>query len=129
MDEIKKWVLKADNDLKAAESLLAEELPITDAVCFHSQQAVEKYLKAYLVYRDIDFKRTHDISELLALCMKEDREFEVLKDKEIMKLTVYATELRYPEYFYIPTVEEAKNAFEKARFVMEFVMRKIEGVR
>ncbi len=129
MDEIKKWILKADNDLKAAESLLRDNSQITDVVCFHSQQAVEKYLKAYLVYRSVDFKKTYDIAELLALCMAQDKEFEVLKDKEIIKLTVYATEIRYPEYFYIPPVEEAEEAVKKAKFVREFVMGKIGGGR
>ncbi|HOJ85457.1 MAG TPA: HEPN domain-containing protein [Elusimicrobiales bacterium] len=126
MDEIKKWILKADNDLKAAEIMLFEKEPVTDVICFHSQQAVEKYLKAYLVIKKIEFRKTHDIAELLKLCMSRDRDFEVLNDKGIIKLSVYATELRYPEYFYIPTVEEAKEAIEKAKFVKEFVMKKME---
>lgn len=29
--------------------------PPTDTICFHAQQCAEKYLKAYLVYQDIEF--------------------------------------------------------------------------
>jgi len=44
---LEKWLAKAGNDLKAAESLINQEPEdmVTDAICFHSQQAVEKYLK------------------------------------------------------------------------------------
>ncbi|MSU80013.1 MAG: HEPN domain-containing protein [Gemmataceae bacterium] len=44
----REWIIKADNDLKnAAHTLkLGEEGP-TDTVCFHCQQCVEKYLKAF----------------------------------------------------------------------------------
>ncbi|MCG2760389.1 MAG: HEPN domain-containing protein [Candidatus Delongbacteria bacterium] len=38
-----------------------------DTVTFHCQQAVEKYLKAYLIYLVIDFKFTHDSVYLLDL--------------------------------------------------------------
>ncbi len=44
------WVEKAENDLKnAAHTIkMGEDCP-TDTVCFHAQQCVEKYLKAFLV--------------------------------------------------------------------------------
>jgi HEPN domain-containing protein len=65
---------KAENDLKtAAHTLkLGADCP-TDAVCFHAQQTVEKYLKALLVLRGIDFPKTHDIEELTGLVAPADR--------------------------------------------------------
>ena len=39
------WLIKADNDLKTAEFGLTANEPITDTICFHCQQAAEKYLK------------------------------------------------------------------------------------
>ena len=63
------WVQKAESDLKTAEHTLTmrpDECPF-DAVCFHAQQLVEKYLKALLVAENIDFSRTHDIGELVDL--------------------------------------------------------------
>jgi hypothetical protein len=47
-----------------------------DQICFHSQQAAEKYLKAYLVLRDITFKKTHSLVYLLDLL----GEFETIPD-------------------------------------------------
>ncbi|MBW1960508.1 MAG: HEPN domain-containing protein [Deltaproteobacteria bacterium] len=42
-------------------------------VCFHAQQCAEKYLKAFLTFKNIDFPKTHDIGELLALVSKGTR--------------------------------------------------------
>ena len=42
---VKQWHIKADNDLATVGNEFNSENPVTDAICFHSQQAVEKYLK------------------------------------------------------------------------------------
>lgn len=59
------WMQKAENDLKSAVQILKlEKESPADIVCFHSQQCVEKYLKAFPVYAQIDFPRTHDIESV-----------------------------------------------------------------
>jgi len=75
---VKKWLIKANNDLKVAENemKLPPEEMVTEAVCFHSQQAVEKILKAYLITKNVEFGKTHNLEYLLELCVKEDSEFE-----------------------------------------------------
>lgn len=54
---VREWVMKAENDLKNAGHTLkmGEECP-TDTICFHAQQCVEKYLKAFLVGKDINIE-------------------------------------------------------------------------
>ena len=37
------WLKKADKDLLVAQRKMKEKEAVYDAVCFHSQQAVEKY--------------------------------------------------------------------------------------
>ena len=46
------WIIKAEHDLKTVEHelTLPENEVVRDVVCFHCQQAVEKYLKAFLIY-------------------------------------------------------------------------------
>ncbi|MBY0525833.1 MAG: HEPN domain-containing protein [Gemmataceae bacterium] len=44
-----------------------------EAVCFHAQQCVEKYLKAILVYRSIPFPKSHNIRVLMALVPRRSR--------------------------------------------------------
>lgn len=64
---IRSWVQKAEHDLKNAKIVLCsqEENKPYDTVCFHCQQAVEKYLKAYLVFLNKDFPRTHSLAWLI----------------------------------------------------------------
>lgn len=46
----KTWLAKAEHDLLNIENnLKAQQIP-WDTICFHAQQAAEKYLKALLVF-------------------------------------------------------------------------------
>ena len=64
---VRQWLLKAEEDFNASKSLFEHGLSFLNTVCFHSQQAVEKYLKALLTYHQIEFPKTHDIATLLDL--------------------------------------------------------------
>lgn len=62
------WLRKADHDLlNIQNNLAAREIP-WDTVCFHAQQAAEKFLKAFLVFHGRDLSKTHDLVALLARC-------------------------------------------------------------
>jgi len=121
---IDSWTDKADKDLLSAKHELSFPDVVTETVCFHCQQAVEKYLKAYLVFLGISFTKTHEIGELITKCGDTDEELSVLKE-EADTLTDYAVEVRYPEEWFEPTLEEAKEAFEIAKKVKEVVLRKL----
>jgi HEPN domain-containing protein len=43
------WIFFADKDLQAAEIIINDEHPLTNIIAFHCQQAIEKYLKAYII--------------------------------------------------------------------------------
>ncbi len=121
------WFKKGDSDLKAVEILLRDPSPPTDAVCFHCQQAVEKYLKGYLAQKGTEFEKVHALLYLLDLCKQEDSTFDEIKG-EIRTLTKYAITPRYPTDIPIEyTLEEAKEASEKARKVTEFIRDKVLG--
>ena len=126
MNSYLKWIKKAENDLKTAKDELATENPATDTICFHAQQAVEKFLKAFLVFHNKPFRKTHNLAELLVLCSEIDEEFKNLPIEEISKLTYYAVDLRYAEEFYEPTLEEAQEAIKIAEKVKEFVLKKLK---
>ena len=121
---ISKWIIKADNDLKIVEIGLDYDILITDVLCFHCQQCAEKYLKAYLIFRNIDFPKTHNLSILLEECKKLEPIFDKLED--IVYLTEYAVELRYPDDFYMPDKEETTMAFQKAKKVKDFVIKRLK---
>ncbi|MBX7256141.1 MAG: HEPN domain-containing protein [Candidatus Hydrogenedentes bacterium] len=119
---VREWVQKAENDLTTAVHTLKlrEDCP-TDAVCFHAQQCVEKYLKAFLVYRGIHFPRVHNIEELVALVPRTDRPD--LSAVEQERLTDFATATRYPgDYDPIP-LRDARVVVATARRVRRHVRR------
>ncbi|MFQ5799506.1 MAG: HEPN domain-containing protein [Bacteroidota bacterium] len=113
---VREWVQKAENDLKNAVNTLkmGEDCP-TDTVCFHAQQCVEKYLKAFLVSRDIDFPRTHDIGDLVDLMPRNIRIR--LSVEEQQRLTAYATTMRYPGEYEPLSLAQARKAVAIARRV------------
>lgn len=126
MDEyVQKWIIKARNDIKVAENELSfnNEDIVTEAVCFHAQQAVEKFLKAYLITKNVEFGKTHNLEYLVELCTKEDNSFKTL---DMGNLSFYAVEVRYPDNFYVPSIEEAKNCINIAKNVMMVVLDKLE---
>jgi HEPN domain-containing protein len=97
IDAIQPWLKIADADLAAAEHNLATGFPHHWVTAFHAQQAVEKFLKAYLVARgDVDFPFSHNIRQLRLRVAGLDpalAESIVAADP----LTPYATWSRYPE--------------------------------
>jgi HEPN domain-containing protein len=64
---VRQWIAKADVDFRTAERLLIDAEPIRASIAFHCQQATEKYLKAFLVFRAVEFPKTHSIGRLLDL--------------------------------------------------------------
>jgi HEPN domain-containing protein len=122
---IKKWFTKADHDLQTAcneRHIDADEI-LTDTICFHCQQAVEKYLKSFLIWHDIDFKPVHDLVYLQQLCSKVDTDFKAVS---LNRLTGFGVALRYPDDFYMPTLQEADSSVEIAQKIKVLVRGKIE---
>jgi HEPN domain-containing protein len=70
------------------------------------------FLKAFLIYHKVDIKRTHNIKYLLTQCAKIDREFDNI---EIKELSTFGVDIRYPEDFYIPNIEEVKFYYNLAK--------------
>lgn len=96
-----------------------------DTVTFHCQQAVEKYLKAYLIYQSTAFKFSHDLIYLLDLITQEDHDFESYYDT-LSELQGYAVEIRYPNETIYLSNEKVENAMIIAKDVRELVTRKMD---
>ena len=78
-DAVRAWLLKGRHDLESAEWLLVRPEPLCDAAGFHSQQASEKALKAFLTWHDEPIERTHSLVALLAMCLPFDTSFNTLR--------------------------------------------------
>lgn len=66
-----------------------------EIICYHCQQAVEKYLKAYLLYNGIKPPRSHDLDQLCEMCQEYEADFEAIHN-QCATLTQYGTQPRYP---------------------------------
>jgi len=108
-DEVKEWLLIAEDDLTSAQILLNHEPPSLRIACFLCQQAVEKMLKAFLVWKSEPFEKTHNINYILDLCKIYGLEIAFLRDKAEI-LTSYAVEVRYPGDDIEVTREETEDA-------------------
>ncbi len=90
------WIEKAENDFAtAAREMRVRKRPNYDAVCFHSQQCVEKYLKAILQENDIAFGKTHNLVILFELLLPLEPFWEGMRP-QLQILNGYAVEVRYP---------------------------------
>ncbi|NMC66993.1 MAG: HEPN domain-containing protein [Spirochaetales bacterium] len=121
------WLNKAYKDLLVAKREIKSENTVYDAVCFHSQQAVKKYLKALLQENEVYFEKTHDLDLLLEKCKDFVPEIIQLKEK-IIELSSYAVEVRYPGVE--ATKEEAEDSLATAVQVEKIVKKyfKMEGL-
>jgi HEPN domain-containing protein len=90
------WIEKAKGDWHDALSRYrARKHPNYDSVCFHTQQCVEKYLKARLEEAGIEFAKTHDLPLLPTLALQIEPSWTVLQP-EVAVLSPYAVDFRYP---------------------------------
>jgi HEPN domain-containing protein len=95
------------------------EGPPSRLIAFHAQQCAEKHLKAYLVFRGVDFPFTHNLRRLLDLSTTHGAWAEQLRDAE--ELNPYATTARYPGEDLEVNEAEARRAVEIAERVRETV--------
>jgi len=121
-----RWLQKAESDIKVAKHILEMKEPPTDAIFFHCQQAIEKYLKGFLTYHNVRVKKTHDLGMLLEMCLEIDKEFESMDKEKIASLTPFVVEIRYPDEIYTPTIDESREALEIALKIKEFVFKKLK---
>ena len=123
LEYLKNWLFRANEDINVIRYLSKTELEsYQSTISMHGQQAVEKFLKTFLVYHNVDFPRTHDVDFLLKECQKIDPDdFNI----DIGSLGVYGLKLRYPDDFYIPNKNETIKNIDIALSVKKIVESKI----
>lgn len=120
---INEWFDKADEDILAAEVVIEASPLLYDVSAFHSQQAAEKYLKAFIVFNEIMPPKVHNVKELIDIAICYDIEFEKLRGAET--LSKFAVRSRYPDDMDVDTKEQALIILNIAKSVKDFVRNKI----
>lgn len=122
---VQRWIEKASNDLRTAETMLSVSPPVTDTSCYHAQQCVEKALKACLTLAGRHVEKTHSLPRLVELCLTDFEAMTRLSDVAI-ELTDYAIQSRYPDDWREIPLEEALAAVQKAKTSFDFIRGEIE---
>ena len=120
--EVGAWLAKADEDRAAARCLAHSEDPLLLPAVFHVQQSAEKFLKALLIAKGVDFGRKHDLAYLRE--MAQDSSLDAFADF-FERLAPYAVEIRYPGDFLTPTVEHAAEMLRQLEEVRAVVFAKL----
>ena len=115
------WIEKAESDLEAAEYLLSRKPPLFYQACFFSQQSAEKFLKGLLTHKQIEFRKTHDLGELLDLVARFDEAL-AAKLSFATKLNPYGVDIRYPGEMPEPDSGESEMALRCAQKVRDAVI-------
>ncbi len=122
--EARRWLRFAQEDLAGADGLQRDPGAIPRHVCWLSQQATEKALKAALIYVGTDFPRQHDL-DLLRNLLPSDwpvtREY-----RQLGALSGWAIEARYPSDLPEPSSADAAEALRQARGVVQSVLCEME---
>ncbi len=125
ISELKSWVSYAEEDFSVAKTLIRQTKPKLFSICFHAQQCAEKYLKAMLLLKGVEFPKTHDLVSLNTLCNQAGI-FTGFNPHDLVELSRHAVETRYPGTQ--PTLEEAREAIKIANGIRKFA-RKWMGLK
>lgn len=89
------WIERAEEDYNSAKWLQQAPDPVHNSICFHIQQCIEKYLKAWLQEANLPVPRTHDLVELQSLIVPTLPAW-AQGQSDLKRITEYAVDARYP---------------------------------
>ena len=111
------WLRLAEKDLKRVARALRDDDPELAGFCL--QQAVEKFLKAFLLANGWKLKRIHDLGRLLDEARTYDPDLSRFRNL-CQRITDYYVVERYPLIPDAgPSIEEVQRSLEAARDLVE----------
>ncbi len=124
---IEEWLKRANDDELNIKSVLKHRDGTPANVCFLSQQASEKRLKALLIFHAGRFPKVHDLGRLLSLIEPFETGIKKKFEKEAVLLTDYYVATRYPADISIEDItwEIAEEAYKASLKIKKFVLKKV----
>jgi len=124
---VQEWFIYSENDLISARHLFHDLYPKQIQIaCYLSQQCAEKALKGYLLYKNIEPPRIHNLVELCQMCMEFDNSFTEILDA-CSDLAPYGVAVRYPNELVVDDIL-AKLAIDKAQIIYNFCTGKVPEI-
>jgi HEPN domain-containing protein len=116
------WLRRARSNLAIAHKARSKEV-LWEDLCFEAQQAAEKSLKALLIFYSGEYPRKHSLSlllEKLQIFVAVPEEI-----KEVVELSDYAVQARYPGDYYPVSQDEYDRAVELAQRVLSWAEEQV----
>ncbi len=128
LDMAKEWIKASVIDLNVIKEIINNK-SLTSMTAFHSQQSIEKTLKAVLEYHNQDVPKVHQIKKLFSLTKKY-----ILIDIDVViiaKIDTLYIDSRYPGDMGLlpygqPTLDDAKEFHNYALKIFGKVCKKLE---
>lgn len=117
-EEFEVWLRRAESNLRIAHLGRSEGIFLED-LCFEAEQAAEKALKALLIYLSGDYPKVH----VFALLLERLEQYVVVPEpvREVVELSDYAVQIRYPGDYYPVSEDEYERALKLAERVLHWV--------
>lgn len=122
---VRQWIAKGEIDYQVVERLLRDDDPICEAVAFHCQQAVEKYIKAVLVSKQAEFPKTHSIAQLLDILQEFSPSVSSALE-ETVTLTAFGVQVRYPGDVVEVSPSQARRMFKLVKKARRLLLRELD---
>jgi len=106
LEIVKEWIEKAEEDFGFASTSI-EHTNYFAQICFHFQQAAEKYLKAFIIANGLEFRPIHNLLELLEICREKEPEISEIEE-DCRYLNPFYIDTRYPVHW--PTHYDKETA-------------------
>ena len=125
-DLANEWMNRALSNLERAKMGRQSKFVYYEDLCYDCQQAVEKSLKALLIFNQVQFPYVHTISKLLEIIEAHG----VVIPQEAMEAVIlsdYAVETRYPGNYEPVGEDEYLRALDIGKFICAWVAGLIKG--
>jgi HEPN domain-containing protein len=124
LDVTKDWIRASNYDLLTIEKIVDIDY-LTHIVAFHSQQSIEKSLKALIVFKEIDIPKIHSLNRLFKLTEYIIENYDIQIVNKLDKLYI---DSRYPSEFGLlpygkPTLTDAREFYEFALSIFDRVCK------
>ena len=120
----REWLDFAHMDLSSAEFLLGMHPVPVEIICYHCEQAAEKFLKAVLIYHGVEAPKTHDLVQLCKLCVQLDQSWEQMIGA-CVELSPYGVQVRSPSDMELDE-SDVSSALRACRKIGECVQRQLD---
>ena len=123
MNRYEEWLKRAHSSLELAK-FSDNEFVYYEDLCYQAQQAVEKGLKALLIFYGVEPEKTHNLFILLQELEKHTE----LNDgvQNVLKLYNFAVQTRYPGDYVPIEKEEYEQSIVIAENCLNWIEKKIK---